>query len=265
MRAWALVGVAALVVLPRAAAAHHVVSEAGIAWVEPARIAEVELTMSAFDLGASVRGNWQTLALRYEQPFLERFSIAGLVPVSHIDFDDGRRVIGLGDVELSAKAELVATSHGGLLWSAGVGTGLPTGVVADGLGAGHLEVAPFTALSVQPTTWLVLNAVAIHRESLGGGEHPSWQGSHGAVVAPHTDRESALRLEAAVTNGRVYGKLLGEGTRSWQEHAASSLRAGAELGFASPGLWRASLRYDMPVAGWRRNSGTLGVAFALMF
>ena len=79
------------------ARAHHVVSESGIAWVEPVSVFQVDVQTARFDLGGSWRGQWSTLTPSLEWRLHERFSLMGRLPVAMISLDDGRAVAGLAD------------------------------------------------------------------------------------------------------------------------------------------------------------------------
>jgi len=244
------------------ARAHHVVSESGIAWVEPVSVFQVDVQTARFDLGGSWRGQWSTLTPSLEWRLHERFSLMGRLPVAMISLDDGRAVAGLADAELAVKYLIWASTHGGVILSAGAGLELPTGSAQDALGAGHFELSPFLALSTQPWSRLILNTLISERVSLEGDEpSPSHTGSPLAVHAAH---ELLVRQSVAWLEGPVYGTVGVDKIFVWsRDEPAGPLSARAELGFAQSGAWRASLAASLPLAGQARQqwSSTLSLAW----
>src|SRR5207244_225601 len=81
-----------------------------------------------------------------------RLSVRLGVPLAHVAYDGGRDVRGVGDVELAAKMRLAGCGCGCGEWivSAGAAVAAPTGRAADGLGSGHVELAPFVAAAIRP-------------------------------------------------------------------------------------------------------------------
>lgn len=244
------------------ARAHHVVSESGIAWVEPVSVFQVDVQTARFDLGDSWRGQWSTLTPSLELRLHERFSLLAMLPMAWISLDDGRAVAGLADAGLSAKYLIWASPHGGMILSSGLGLELPTGSAQDALGAGHFELAPFIALSTQPWSRLIFNTLISERISLEGDDPtPSHTGSPLAVHSPH---ELLVRQRVSWLQGAVYGSLGVDKIFVWSEDEPTGpLSASAELGYAQPGAWRASLGATMPLAGQARQqwSSTLSLAW----
>lgn len=257
--AWVGVGVFAAQAPARA---HHVVSESGIAWVEPVTAVEVEGRAARFDFGEYFRGRWTVVTPSVEVAPLPWLSLSGRAPIAHIWFDDGRQVVGLGDVEVAAKARVLDSEHGAWLVSVGLGAELPTGVVADGLGGGHVELSPFVAASAQPHQRLILSALVADRLSLGQQEAPhSYRanGPHGALIAPHSPHELFTRLSAsAILTPRAYATL---GLDHVSMFAAADRGRGpwsarAEAGWAEPGAWRVALGAELPW-GYSARSGLI--------
>lgn len=258
-----------LLLVPASAHAHHVVSTSGIAWVEPLSVAEVELAAAAFDLSPELQGSWQTLAVRGEVAIHDRLSLSARVPWTHVRLVDGRGAVGLGDIEASAKAKLFATEHGGLILSAGLGTGLPTGDPTVGIGSGHTEIAPFVAAATQPISWLVLDAIVAQKWSVGGGnvadeprDDPGEQ--HGALIAPHADNETIAQAGVAAVWRSWYLRTSAMGIVAHRS-PMDGLDAALDLGFAVPGRFRVSVGGSVPVTGSRRFDWQSRVAAAFQF
>ena len=272
---FALVNLASLGA-PGRTRAHHVVSESGVAWVEPVTVAQVDLRAASFDFGPMWRGRWWQLVPSLEVQALERLSVSARAPIAFIEFEDGRAVLGLADMELAAKGLVWASEHGEWIVSAGVGAELPTGVEEDALGAGHVELAPFVAASAQPISWLILNAAVSERISLVGedGERaptPDYvpAGPHGSVLAPHSDHELFGRLTASALRGESLYVTAGvDGIWMWSggmDGQRGSLLGRAEVGWAQPGRWRLALGADVPLAGQRRSGLMSRFSAAWMF
>src|SRR5712692_6152081 len=98
------------VLLASRARAHHIVSEYGIAFVEPSSIAEVDTQAAEFRLGDR-SGHWQLVALSLEYAVTPRLSFSGRLPFARIRYDAGSTEYGPGDAEVAAKVGLVATQH----------------------------------------------------------------------------------------------------------------------------------------------------------
>lgn len=253
---------------PLELAAHHVVSESGVAWVEPMRIVQVELGSSRFDLGPTWKGRWWSMSSSLEWSFTRRLSLMGRLPLLDIDFDDGRKVRGLGDVELSLKALAYASKHGGFIASGGLGVELPTGSAADALGAGHVELTPYLALSTQPARWLLVNLLAADRISL---EDQSVMAHGGSPLSVHSPHELQLRPSAALVHPKGHYATLGvDQVILWRAEdraegeGPTTLRG--ELGWRhDSSRWRVALRAELPVRGPHRHEflSTLNLAIWL--
>lgn len=247
------------------AAGHHVVSESGIAWVEPVSVFQVDVQTARFELGPSWRGQWSTLTPSLEWQLHERFSLMGRLPLAMISLDDGRAVAGVADAEVAAKALLWASAHGGLILSAGLGLELPTGSAQDALGAGHVELSPFIALSTQPWSRLILNTLVSERISLEG-DAPSSAAHTGSPLSVHAPHELLLRQSVAWLQGPVYAMASVDKIFVWSaDEPEGPLSARAELGFAQPGAWRASLAASTPLAGQARQQWSSTLSLAWMF
>ncbi len=245
------------------ARAHHIVSEYGIAFVEPSSIAEVDTQAAEFRLGDR-SGHWQLVALSLEYAVTPRLSFSGRLPFARIRYDAGSTEYGPGDAEVAAKVGLVATQHGGLLLSAGASFELPTGSEKKGLGAGHFEISPFVTASSAPVNNLVLYGVLADRISTGSAEAPGE--AHGSVLAPHSDHELTTRLGAAYVRGPAYLS----GGIEYVEVFVPSLAAGplvlrGEFGILFQSELRLAFGFDAPVAGPHRYGwrGRLGIAWFL--
>jgi hypothetical protein len=250
------------VLLASRAGAHHIVSEYGIAFVEPTSVAEFDIQAAEFRLGDR-SGHWQLVALSLEYALTPRLSLSGHLPFGRIRYDGGSTEYGPGDAEVGAKVSLVATQHGGLLLSAGASFELPTGSEVKGLGAGHFEISPFVTASSALVNNLVLYGLLADRISAGShADSVEAPGEvHGSVLAPHSDHELTTRLGAAYVRGPAY---LSAGVE-YVEVFVPSLAAGplvlrGELGILFLSELRLALGFDVPAAGphryeWRRRLG----------
>jgi hypothetical protein len=246
-----------------------VVSEAGISWVEPVSVVEVSAEASRFDRGNGFSGNWQVLTLAAEWRALDALSLSLRLPMAHLSLDDGRRVIGLSDIELSAKYRVFATPHGGFIASAGVGTALPTGVAADGLGAGHFEISPFVAVSSAPTDWLIVYGAAIDKISLGQNVETMTldeRAGHGSVIAPHEPHELDTRLGVAMLPAdSVYVSARIDHTVVFVGEERGSTRGRVELGWTRRGKVRVSAAVSDHLMGSRDHMFAAELATAFFF
>jgi hypothetical protein len=252
--------------IPTWAQAHHVVSESGIAWVEPVSVVEVDAEASSFDLGPWRRGSWQSVAVTAQYAPLEWFSLSARLPVASVQYEDGRGAMGLADVEVGARIRLFETPHGGIIVSAGVGLELPTGDEATGLGGGHYELSPYVAMSTQPLDWLIVSTLVSARLSLLDDEdgHSGPPTAHGAVIAPHAPREVFTRVSAAWVRERALYVSAGLDA-AWMIGAMdqSPWVARAEVGFLGVEGVRVALGVDQTIWGAARHGlkGRLSVAY----
>jgi hypothetical protein len=195
---------ALLLCIPRLAAAHHVISDYGIAPVEPRSFAEISVETARFDR-AGRAGTFQLLTPSLEYALERRVSLSAQWPLVRVAFEEGATHRGVGDLELGAKVSLYATPHGGLVMAAGMGVELPTGDQDTGLGGGHVEAAPFVALSSAVTLprghELVFVGLLSDRAALHRHEHADAVGS---VVAPHANNELSWRVTVAFTASWFY-------------------------------------------------------------
>jgi hypothetical protein len=262
--------------VPTSSGAHHVVSEAGVAWVEPNSRAEVSMESASFDHGEDWRGRYLRLSMSGEVRLHERFSVGARMPWALVGFDDGRGVLGTGDAEINGRALLFSSMHGGLILSAGLGAELPTGVIEDGLGAGHLELAPFVVASSQPWrnlifTLLVVDALSPRELREDDAEaQTNVGGPHGAVISPHAAHQLTTRLTASwVFPKRLHLTTGAELERPWRvgdaERAPNTLWWRGELGIREQGRWRAALITRVPVSGGEEEGTSVSLAFARMF
>jgi hypothetical protein len=259
--------IAFLPALP-AAQAHHVVSDYGIASIEPTSVAEVGVEAAVFDHGDR-SGNWQTISPAVEVAFANRFSVTARVPIARVRHDGGDEVYGLGDADVGVKLRLHATSHGELIVSAGLGVELPTGDDETGLGSGHVELTPFvaasTAMKLGDSNELVIFGLLSDRFSIASA-HTHDGTTAGSVLAPHADHELFVRAAAAWVHGRHYVSAgidgvavldAGVGAGPW----LARFEAGRRIGDA----FRLAAGIDVPFAGEERIDFSGRVAMAWMF
>jgi hypothetical protein len=258
--------IAALMAWSAPAAAHHVVSDSGIAWVEPVTVTEVSVEASTFDQGAFRRGRWQAVSASAQYAPLSWLSTSLRAPLAFVQYDDGRGALGVGDVEVGARLRLWESPHGGLIASAGLGVELPTGDASVGLGGGHVELSPYLIASAQPHPNLIFVGMTSARLSLGGAAHSGPPTAHGAVIAPHAPRELFTRASAAWVQERVwYGSLALDLAYMPGALARSPWVGRCEAGYLGVDGLRLSLSIDQTLAGDARH-GLLGrISAAWMF
>lgn len=256
-----LASVVALTLLEPTASAHHVASDAGITPAKPRTLVEI-----AGDTGALVQGAHRGSYLR-TSPAIEvvlgrRFSLRAQGALVFVERDGGGSASGLGDTEVSVKANLLAGEHGGPLISVGLGGKLPTGDLTLGLGGGHYGLAPFIAASYErerDAVTLVAAAMAVHVLALGEEAH-----AHGLVIDPHAPQELQATATLAAVAREAWASL---GTASaWSVEPADGLgwlsgrlTVGGLLGAKA----RVLASFEAPFAGdpgWRWR-GSLGVAY----
>jgi hypothetical protein len=259
-------GLLFFILIAARARAHHVVSEYGIAFVEPRSVAELDPQAAEFRLGDR-SGQWQLVALSLEYAVTPRLSISGRLPFARIRYNGGSTEYGPGDAEVGAKVAIVATQHGGLLLSAGASLELPTGSEAKGLGAGHFELSPFITASSMPIDHLVLYGLVADRISVGTHEESQTQGEvHGSVLAPHSDHELSSRLGAAYVGGPAYLSAGLEYVEVFAPRlAAGPLVARGEIGIVFKPRARVALALDAPFAGPHRYEWRARLGLALLF
>lgn len=250
----------ALLVAP-AARAHHVVSEYGIAPAEPRTVVQLDTRVGAFDLDAA-RGVWFSPTLRAEVAPIPWFSVSARLPFAAVAYSEGSTVGGLSDAELGVRARVVATPHGELLLSTGLGLELPTGAPKVGLGNGHVELSPFVVASTSPTSWLTVytvltDAIALSKEHAHGAGFVGHMGE--SVLAPHSPHELRARLGVAAVVGASYLSIRSDGVVRWTEVAGGPLTVGAEVGTRVHPNVRLALSVDVPVAGEHRYEWQTGL------
>ncbi len=280
-----------LLLLPaRRAEAHHPVSESGVAPVSPATVAELGLQVGAFTLGHE-SGTWQVLTPALEVGLGRRFSVGARLPLARLSYaDDGHVETGLGDAELTVKFAPLLHEHDLLNLAVGLGLEVPTGDEAAGLSGGHFELNPFVSLaSAWPrgagVTWVFVGFVGA-RLSLAGDDEDAAPaaktsalggtpvifhvtggaaGVHGAVIAPHADRELVARGSAALLVGRWFGALGLEAIQVLDDVAFGALVARAEAGVTLGASWRIALAVDATVAGDPRFDWKSGLSVSRRF
>lgn len=204
-----LLALLAVLLPPTLASAHHVISDFGLNTVAPRTSVELSAEVTRFEAGGR-DGTWVALAPRLELDVARRVSFFSRLPAAHIRFSDGEERSGVGDTEVGVKAQLVATQHGELIVSAGLGAELPTGDAARGLGGGHVELDPFLGVSSAHGGVLggelVLSGLVAGRLSLASG-HAHGGEAPASILAPHRERELASRLQLSWVRGRGYASL----------------------------------------------------------
>lgn len=250
-------------------AAHHVVSDSGIAWVEPISVVEVDVEAADFSHGERDEGVWQRIRVTGQWALHERLSVSLQVPWTSVQFADGRGAMGNGDLEVGARVELWGTEHGEFLLSAGVGAELPTGVSQDQLGNGHFELAPFLALSTQwHPNWLGF-ALLSSRHAITGRDLPvasDERMAHGSVISPHAMDEGFVRLGLAYVQQDAWYVSGGvDAVLMYQDPARGPWVGRAEVGVHAQPWWRLSLGADLTMAGEARFGRKVRVSSALFF
>jgi len=268
----ALGSVASAALLPRAAGAHHVVTEHGIASIMPQTVASLDFYAVTFDAGGR-KGRWEALTPSFEWHAFGPLSLFASLPIAHVRPDGGDSASGIGDLSLSAKVSFFETPHGGLLASAGLGVELPTGDKDDGLGSGHVGLAPFLGASSAFLSLGNVDLVAYGLTSLraslgeGGHHHADAANAHahpqGSVLAPHAEREVYGRAMLAAVFASVYLAGGAEGTAVLQGQGQGHVGARGEIGWKTTEALRLFLGADALVAGERRYGvrGRAGVAW----
>jgi hypothetical protein len=251
-----------------------VVAEQGIAPVLPRTVAGLHVSAASFDSGSG-SGSWQALTPHVEWQAFEWLSLFTAIPLAQVRFDGGRTANGPGDLALSLKARLVATPHGGLLLSAGLGVELPTGDGDQGLGGGHVELAPFAIVStvLHERGGLVVLGYGLSslRFAVDGGGHSHTHAgsaaghSHGSVLAPHGQRELFSRAMLAVSLGGSHLSLGGEGAAPLWNDGSHQLAARAEIGQVLAEKLHLTASAAATVVGEQRYGITAGLGAAWMF
>ena len=269
--------IATLVAAGGTASAHHPVSESGVASVSPSTVAELGFQVASFDLGDE-SGTWEALNVGLEVGLGRRVSVGARLPVARVAYDDGHTVAGIGDTELSVKVAPLLDPHDRFNLSLGLGVELPTGDEDDGLSGGHVELTPFvtaaSALVHGRVTWVFVGLVGA-RLSLAGDDEPttttkphSGEGSsavHGAVIAPHADREMWARASAALLVGRWFGAVGLEGVQVLDDVSFGPLVTRVEAGVNLAERWRFAVSVDTTVAGDARYDWRGGALAAHRF
>jgi hypothetical protein len=248
-----------------AAQAHHVVSDYGIAAVEPRTFFGAGFEWGAFDHGG-VEGSWQLAAAQAEFAPLSWLSFAARVPVARVEAD-GHVSYGLADADVVAKVRLHETDHG-LIVSGGLGAELPTGDPHEGLGGGHFELNPFLVASTTVgADRFVLVGMVQEVTSIQKGDHDHHaegapKGLHGAPFALHADHELRARATGAAVFGPAWAALTAEPILPWTG-PPPTVEFGADGG-VKLGLANVAAGFTVPVAGEPRTSwrGRFSVTFA---
>ncbi|MEZ4460935.1 MAG: hypothetical protein R3E66_14660 [bacterium] len=251
---------AAAVLSPMTAHAHHPVSEAGAAWVEPSGYVETAVDAAAFDFGAREQGHWQVLTTRAEVPILEQWSVSASIPIAYLRFTDGRGAVGLSDIELSTRVLLHASQHGGFIASAVVGTTLPTGEPNDALGAGHFEAMGALLVSSQLTSSLNVYASVAYKNAIGDSLTAS------QALFPHNNREFETMQGAQwFWWPEFWTELTSRQIVSWEDSWGNLLEAGIRTGLKTSNTTRASVSVWAPVSGSARTEWRTNLSWAWMF
>jgi hypothetical protein len=266
------------------AEAHHVVSQYGIAPAEPVTRASLKLQMRRFDFDGGPAGSARVATPRIQYAPVSWLSGVARLPVASLQYDDATNRFGIGDLAVGAQVRAFATDHGGLIVSAGLGSELPTGDVAAGFGAGHVELAPFVVVSSSPTDNLVVFGSVTEQFAVGGGgghgghgdgghghDHAHGGGSigssvHGAVIAPHAAHEMRTRVGVAYVLDPVYLSVVNSVVFAWsRDRTLGPYDAGLELGWRALEDLRLALGADVPVLGPDRFEWTTQLAASWTF
>lgn len=249
--------------------AHHPVAQTGVSPAEPTSVVEASVEASSFDRGAGFGGSWQVVTLAAQWRALDTLSLRISAPFAQIALDDGRRVIGLGDIEASATYQAWAAAHGLLVASVGLGLECPTGVVSDGLGAGHFELNPFVAASSRLADWLVVEATVVDKLAVGSvasGVAIDERAPDGAVFAPHQPHELGVGVGVSLlATPSLYASLRLHQILVIQGQGPGPTRGGVELGWRWPGRLRLAASVTQHLAGRRRKQLAAGLSAAAYF
>jgi len=274
----ALLVVAFAMVGSERASAHHVVSQYGIAPAEPLTRASLELQMRRFAFEEGPAGYAQVATPRVQYAPVPWLSAVARLPVAGIQYEGASDRFGIGDLSLGAQVRLYASDHGGLIVSAGLGTELPTGDVDAGLGAGHVELAPFVVVSSSPSDDVVLFGSMTEQLALGGNDDHGGHGHdhahgghasssvHGAIIAPHAAHETRTRIGAAYVFEPFYASFSNSLVVAWSRDApVGPYSAGVELGWRALEDLRFAAGADIPVVGPDRFQWTTQLAASWTF
>lgn len=253
---------AVLLAAPGIAHGHHVVSESGIAWVEPVTVVELEVESLAFEYQDD-RGNALVTALSAQVQILPWLALTLRAPAAWVRFEDGRQAIGNGDLEFGARGTLFASEHGELIVSAGLSAEAPTGVAEDALGGGHWALAPYMVGSTQfSSNWLMYGVVSLGLSipSETTRDFADDNTPHGAPFSLHASRELKVRLMAAyLWTTTLYTAFGASADVPVMPFNAGPTAARLELGFSPVQGLRLALGGEASVLGpvrapWRARS-----------
>jgi len=280
----------ALAVLwPATGAAHHVVSQYGIAPAEPVTRASLQLEPRQFDFGDEGPSGTAFIATPRIQ-YAPTSWLSGIVrlPVAHVNYDAQDSATGIGDLSLGLQGRLYATEHGKLILSAGLGAELPTGDPGNGLGGGHTELNPYLVASSEVVDDVVLFGSVTQQFSLEGGDSGGGTGAghthdhggdthhhggssggsgvHGAVIAPHEDVETRPMLGAAYVFEPVYVSARTEAVLAWSRDSLfGPMEASAEVGWRPSSSVQMAIGVDAPFVGPDRYSWKADLSAAWTF
>ena len=170
----------------------------------------IDLTseQASFEFG-DLRGNWFALTPAAEYAPLTWFSLAGRIPVVQLGFTENEdHKFGIGDLEVATRFQIAHPNNQGFGLVTGASLESPTGDVDAGLGGDHYALTPFVEGAFPITENLHLFVVARYSEGLTEGHHAFTQ-VHGALISPHSARETAGRI--GMTWERKFGFVRGSG------------------------------------------------------
>ena len=259
---------------PRAAEAHHTVSDFGISWAEPVTVFEATLELAEFDRDGE-RGRYLVTYPVIEYALSDAFSVTARTALVKVFVEGEADRFGLGDSEIGVKYGVYETKHGELLISAGLNLELPTGDADQALSSGHFELSPFVTLSTATASEFIVYAVFADRLSLEGSDddghghhdhhdhhHEGASARHGSIIAPHGDHEAFVRLGVAQVMGLLFVSLGYDGLFVFDESEdlLGPQVARFELGYQVFTGGRFALGFAAPFAGphrfeWRTRSG----------
>lgn len=237
--------------LPAAASAHH---PGGEQHPSHATIA----SRAFFDFGASryrhdsVRADVLSWSAAGDYAFRPWASVGLRLGVHRADPASGSAESGIGDMELNVRARLSrAGSEANVI--GGLSLELPTGSEEKGLGSGHVEAAPFLALSRN------LGPVMAHGGVAGIFSFEDSSHGHGAAakpnfVNPHEDKEFRGHAGAVYSFAKDFylnGVLAAAIPAAGSHNGDLFLDARPELGWKRAD-WAAALIVQLPLTEERR-------------
>ncbi len=251
---------------PGAARAHHPVAEQSPGHEQPVSRAAVEVSAGGFTLPYG-SGNLFSATLASDLAVGSRFALGLRLPFVLVQLRDNGTRAGVGDVDLAGKLRVLGNPSRSL--SLGASVELPSRDADQGLGSGHLELAPFLTGGWSADRWLIHGTLG-DSISLGGDdhEHEHAEAPHGSFVSPHSNHELYYHLGVQVQLVPAFFANLTLGGATVlvpAELGETTLVVGPELGFLPGGAWRITAGVQVPFVGPRRFDWKATVATELRF